>query len=154
MGVPAPAGAAPAPAEENAFDWTTSIEPHAARRRAILAKYGPEVRALYGTDPWTGVQVRAAEREMIEERDACAPALGGGAGVERPNRKVPRASRRLAQAATSVTPATLPSFWTETQLASGTETKEGRLPWPSRSAAPLSLFAAAPPPPPPERSGE
>lgn len=54
-----PAGsgaAAPAPAATN-FDWTTSVEPHAARRRAILAKYGPQVRALYGTDAWTGVQV-------------------------------------------------------------------------------------------------
>jgi hypothetical protein len=54
---PAGAGAAaPAPAATN-FDWTTSVEPHAARRRAILAKYGPQVRALYGTDAWTGVQV-------------------------------------------------------------------------------------------------
>lgn len=32
------------------FHWVTSGEPHAMRRREILAKYGPEVRKLYGYD--------------------------------------------------------------------------------------------------------
>lgn len=61
MGVPAAdvgVKAAPAPAQQHTFDWTTTIEPHAARRRAILSKYGPQVRELYGVDRWTAVQVR------------------------------------------------------------------------------------------------
>ena len=33
-----------------AFEWSCTDEPHATRRRAILAKYGPQVRALYGPD--------------------------------------------------------------------------------------------------------
>lgn len=57
MGVPAAQASGPEATTTTNFDWTTSIEPHAARRRAILAKYGPQVRALYGTDPWTAVQV-------------------------------------------------------------------------------------------------
>jgi Sphingolipid Delta4-desaturase (DES) len=32
------------------FHWVTSGEPHAMRRREILAKYGSEVRKLYGYD--------------------------------------------------------------------------------------------------------
>lgn len=32
------------------FLWTTSPQPHAVRRRAILKKY-PEIERLYGTDP-------------------------------------------------------------------------------------------------------
>lgn len=42
------------------FLWTGEAEPHLTRRRAILAKYGDQVRALYGTDWTTGAQVRAA----------------------------------------------------------------------------------------------
>lgn len=42
------------------FLWTGESEPHLTRRRAILAKYGDQVRALYGTDWTTGAQVRAA----------------------------------------------------------------------------------------------
>ena len=33
------------------FEWDSAPEPHATRRRAILAKYGPAVRALYGPHP-------------------------------------------------------------------------------------------------------
>ena len=32
------------------FHWVTNGEPHAIRRREILAKYGSEVRKLYGYD--------------------------------------------------------------------------------------------------------
>jgi Sphingolipid Delta4-desaturase (DES) len=42
----------------NDFLWTSKSEPHLTRRRAILAKYGEQVRALYGTDWTTGAQVR------------------------------------------------------------------------------------------------
>lgn len=35
------------------FHWVTSGEPHAMRRREILAKYGSEVRKLYGYDHQT-----------------------------------------------------------------------------------------------------
>ncbi len=48
-------GAAAPKSEE--FFWTDTTEPHAARRRAILAKYGDKVRALYGYDHSTAVQV-------------------------------------------------------------------------------------------------
>jgi hypothetical protein len=30
------------------FLWTATVEPHAARRKAILAAHGDEVRKLYG----------------------------------------------------------------------------------------------------------
>ena len=42
---------------EHEFNWVTNAEPHATRRREILDKYGPQVRALYGYDNWTAVQV-------------------------------------------------------------------------------------------------
>jgi sphingolipid delta-4 desaturase len=44
---------------ERDFYWVDSLEPHAKRRRAILAKYGDKVRALYGHDSSTAVQVVA-----------------------------------------------------------------------------------------------
>jgi hypothetical protein len=40
------------------FHWVTSGEPHAMRRREILAKYGSEVRKLYGYDHKTAWVVR------------------------------------------------------------------------------------------------
>ena len=39
------------------FEWDDAPEPHASRRRAILAKYGPAVRALYGPHPAILVKV-------------------------------------------------------------------------------------------------
>ncbi|KAK9914834.1 hypothetical protein WJX75_001152 [Coccomyxa subellipsoidea] len=39
------------------FHWVTDAEPHSTRRRAILSKYGDKVRALYGYDHSTAVQV-------------------------------------------------------------------------------------------------
>lgn len=39
------------------FHWVTNGEPHAIRRREILAKYGSEVRKLYGYDHKTAWQV-------------------------------------------------------------------------------------------------
>ena len=44
-------------AAEQEFLWVTNAEPHATRRREILAKHGPEVRKLYGTDTSTAWQV-------------------------------------------------------------------------------------------------
>lgn len=44
--------------EQREFHWTDTAEPHSARRRAMLQKYGPQIRALYGNDPWTAYQVR------------------------------------------------------------------------------------------------
>lgn len=41
------------------FFWVTNAEPHHSRRRAILDKYGDKVRALYGYDHSTAVQVIA-----------------------------------------------------------------------------------------------
>ncbi len=42
------------------FYIATDAEPHKLRRRAMLAKYGPEIRKLYGYDPSTAVQVQAS----------------------------------------------------------------------------------------------
>lgn len=52
------ATASAAPSKEHEFLWTATVEPHAARRKAILAKHGDEVRKLYGYDGSTAVQVR------------------------------------------------------------------------------------------------
>lgn len=47
---------------EHEFLWVTNAEPHATRRREILAKHGPQVRKLYGTDLSTAWQVQHACR--------------------------------------------------------------------------------------------
>ena len=47
---------------QHEFYWSAEAEPHSQRRREILAKYGPQVRALYGYDNRTAVQVRSALR--------------------------------------------------------------------------------------------
>lgn len=57
MGAPDRVGDAKEPHE---FYWSEEAEPHSQRRREILAKYGPQVRALYGNDTKTAVQVRAS----------------------------------------------------------------------------------------------
>lgn len=49
-----------AAAEENKFYWVPDAEPHARRRRQMLAKYGDQVRALYGYDVSTAYQARPA----------------------------------------------------------------------------------------------
>ena len=45
--------------EERGFTWVTNAEPHATRRREVLAKHGEQVRALYGYDNSTAVQVQS-----------------------------------------------------------------------------------------------
>ena len=42
---------------EEEFFWVDSNEPHAQRRKAVLAKYGSQVRKLYGYDNRTAYQV-------------------------------------------------------------------------------------------------
>lgn len=42
------------------FDWVATSEPHASRRKAILAAHGDQVRRLYGYDRSTAVQVRGS----------------------------------------------------------------------------------------------
>ena len=42
------------------FFWVDSNEPHAQRRKAVLAKYGNQVRKLYGYDNKTAYQVCCA----------------------------------------------------------------------------------------------
>ena len=44
---------------EKSFLWATNGEPHMIRRREILAKYGEQVRKLYGADVRTAIQVIA-----------------------------------------------------------------------------------------------
>lgn len=70
------AAAAAAASKTHEFLWTATVEPHAARRKAILAKHGDEVRKLYGYDVSTAVQVRK-KREADEKFDRL---LGVGAG--------------------------------------------------------------------------
>ena len=42
---------------QDEFFWVDSNEPHAQRRKAVLAKYGNQVRKLYGYDNRTAYQV-------------------------------------------------------------------------------------------------
>ena len=56
--VPRQAGGMGASAAEHDFYWVADAEPHARRRKAILAKYGEQVRALYGYDVSTAYQAR------------------------------------------------------------------------------------------------
>jgi Sphingolipid Delta4-desaturase (DES) len=44
--------------QEHEFYWSPNGEPHSKRRKELLAKYGDQIRPLYGNDPWTGYQVR------------------------------------------------------------------------------------------------
>lgn len=43
---------------QDEFFWVDSNEPHSQRRKAVLAKYGNQVRKLYGYDNRTAYQVR------------------------------------------------------------------------------------------------
>ena len=52
------AGGMGASAAEHDFHWVADAEPHARRRKEILAKYGEQVRALYGYDVSTAYQAR------------------------------------------------------------------------------------------------
>ena len=49
----------------------TTPEPHALRRRMMLDKYGPKIRALYGNDPATAVKALLAAVAHV----TCAVAL-------------------------------------------------------------------------------
>jgi hypothetical protein len=40
------------------FHWVANGEPHSIRRKEILAKYGDQIRKLYGYDHKTAWQVR------------------------------------------------------------------------------------------------
>ena len=71
-----------ATAGENEFSWVTNAEPHATRRREILAKYGPQVRALYGHDYRTAVQVNFALRQSLT---ALTSAQKSNAKLKQPN---------------------------------------------------------------------
>ena len=44
---------------QSSLVWATNGEPHMIRRREILAKYGDQVRQLYGSDVRTAIQVIA-----------------------------------------------------------------------------------------------
>ena len=44
--------------QQDEFFWVDSNEPHAQRRKAVLAKYGNQVRKLYGYDNKTAYQVQ------------------------------------------------------------------------------------------------
>ena len=56
---PAAAAAASAAAPGFDFEWSHTAEPHLTRRKAILAAH-PEVRDLYGADPWLTWKALAA----------------------------------------------------------------------------------------------
>ena len=64
---------AAAPSKTHEFLWTATVEPHAARRKAILAAHGDEVRKLYGYDVSTAVQVRGKRKRWSS--------IGGGGEV-------------------------------------------------------------------------
>ncbi|KAL4853787.1 Sphingolipid delta(4)-desaturase DES1-like [Chlorella vulgaris] len=40
--------------------WTDSPEPHALRHKLMMQKYGPQIRALMGHNPWTVVPIAVA----------------------------------------------------------------------------------------------
>jgi hypothetical protein len=60
---------------QHEFYWSSEAEPHSQRRREILSKYGPQVRALYGYDNRTAVQVRPTSRPDTALHNAHASRL-------------------------------------------------------------------------------
>ena len=56
------------------FLWVSSGEPHAIRRRELLAKYGDKIRKLYGYDHATAWQVRRGAGGCAGQQPL--PALG------------------------------------------------------------------------------
>lgn len=51
---------------EEQFFWVDSNEPHAQRRKAVLAKYGNQIRKLYGYDNRTAHQVRRLQHVQVQ----------------------------------------------------------------------------------------
>ena len=60
---------------QHEFYWSAEAEPHSQRRREILSKYGPQVRALYGYDNRTAVQVRPTSRPYTATKNVSAGLL-------------------------------------------------------------------------------
>lgn len=70
---------------QDEFFWVDSNEPHAQRRKAVLAKYGNQVRKLYGYDNRTAYQVRYVSRLhywSVYHRGCCTPSVHAVAGQD------------------------------------------------------------------------
>lgn len=59
--------------EQHQFYWSQGGEPHVLRRKQILAKYGDQVRKLYGYDHSTAVTVSRGEAVLGVNVGGCTP---------------------------------------------------------------------------------